>query len=175
MKIISMYPDKTDRAQLVCFFPVKGNQRDSSPSCCASGGKEFSGTGRFPLSEQVRLCTSSHIDAQLVQKACSHHHLDVHIIATVWRREQWKETQRFTTASSITSQSLLNYCSKRRQPCTQVAFLSVLNSVLHPVWPYQTIPSSITPPTVNSAGETALDAARRLQQTQCVDLVRWFS
>lgn len=36
----------------------------------------------------------------------------------------------------------------------------------------QTIPSSITSPTVNSAGETALDTARRLQHTQCVDLVR---
>lgn len=62
------------------FFPVEGNQRDGSPPCCASGGKEFSGTGGFPLSEQVRACTSSHLDAHLLQKAehsspseCSHH------------------------------------------------------------------------------------------------------
>lgn len=31
--------------------------------------------------------------------------------------------------------------------------------------------SSLTLPTVNSAGETALDAARRLQHTQCIELV----
>lgn len=48
-----------------------------------------------------------------------------------------------------------------------------------PVLPYFTqcnleIPklSSFTPPPVNSAGETALDVARRLQHTQCVELVR---
>lgn len=106
MKLPSMYPDETNRAQLVHFLPVEGNQRDGSPPCCASGRKEFTGTGRFPLSEQVRLCTSSHIDAHLVQKAGTHHHLYVHITATVWRREQQKETQHFTTASFITSQSL---------------------------------------------------------------------
>ena len=32
--------------------------------------------------------------------------------------------------------------------------------------------SSFLSPTVNSAGETALDVARRLQHTQCVELVR---
>lgn len=36
------------------FFPVEGNQRDGSPPCCASGGKELSGPGGLPLSEQVR-------------------------------------------------------------------------------------------------------------------------
>lgn len=31
--------------------------------------------------------------------------------------------------------------------------------------------SSLALPTVNSAGETALDAAKRLQYTQCIELV----
>lgn len=72
MKLPSIYPDETDRALLVHFFPVKGNQRDGSPPCCASGGKEFSGTGRFPLSEQVRPSTSSPINHSPCSQGCWH-------------------------------------------------------------------------------------------------------
>lgn len=60
IKLPSMY--RRWQGSTCPFFPIEGGQRDGSPPCRAPWGKELSGTGRFPLSEQVRPCTSSHID-----------------------------------------------------------------------------------------------------------------
>lgn len=44
----------TTQPNVYSFVLLIGNQRDSSSSCCASGGKKLSGVGGFPLPEQVR-------------------------------------------------------------------------------------------------------------------------
>lgn len=88
--------------------------------------------------------------------------------ATAWRRRRQKGTQPFTTASFITSPSPSSCCSKRRQPFIQV----ILLSSLYCSYLEQQVTPRFFPPAVNSSGETALDIAKRLQHTQCVDLVR---
>lgn len=90
-------------------------------------------------------------------------------IATVWRREHQKETRLSTTAFCITSLNHSSYCSKQRQPFTQVHLNLLLIFLFHLMRKTTTLILSLL---VNSGGETALDIARRLQHTQCVELVR---
>lgn len=89
--------------------------------------------------------------------------------ATAWRRKQQRGTQRFTTASFITSLNHSSCCSKQRQPFKQVPFTILIRFHLSRAASKKQVCFS---PAVNSAGETALDIAKRLQHTQCIDLVR---
>lgn len=52
------------------FFPIEGDQRNGSPLCRAPWRKELSGTGRFPLSEQVRRCSCSNVDHSSCSEGC---------------------------------------------------------------------------------------------------------
>lgn len=50
-------------------------------------------------------------------------------IATVWRREQQKETQLYTTVSCITNLNLLSSSLKQRQLYTQVCFTNNIKTL----------------------------------------------
>lgn len=159
---------------LSSFVPVEGDQRDGSPPRCAFGGKELSGAGRFPLSEQVRPCTSSHIDrsprseGRSSPSACSRHSNCLE-----------KRTAEGNTALHYSvlhhKPESLKLLLKAKATLHTGDFLKGFLGILFPPRDFTAaIPSSYASPAVNSAGETALDTARRLQHTQCVDLVRCF-
>lgn len=111
-----------------------GNQRDGSTYGCLSGGKEFSGFGGFSLPERVRYWPQYvYCDYNLFSMNSFSVILCVlygRSIATVWRREQQKETQLYTTVSCITNLNLLSSSLKQRQLYTQVCFTNNIKTLI---------------------------------------------
>lgn len=100
--------DKTDRANFSSFFFLFKAIKETALHL-AVRLEEKSSLALVDFLCQNRSDPAQSVTSiiQLARKAAgTHHRLYVHITATVWRRERRKETQRFTTACCITSQSL---------------------------------------------------------------------